>query len=43
MVSSDTVVILENGRIKNVGSPEVLLENDDWYRSRLAFEKLTWS
>ena len=43
MVSSDTVVILENGRIKNVGSPEVLLENDDWYRSHLAFEKLTWS
>lgn len=42
MVSSDTVVILENGRIKNAGSPEVLLENDDWYRSHIALEKLTW-
>lgn len=43
MVSSDTVVILEKGRVGNVGSPEVLLENDDWYRSHIALEKLTWS
>lgn len=43
MVSSDTVVILENGRVKNAGSPKMLLENDDWYRSRIALEKLTWS
>lgn len=43
MVASDTVVILENGRVKNAGSPEVLLENDDWYRSHIALEKLTWS
>lgn len=43
MVSSDTVVILEKGRVRNVGSPEVLLENDDWYRSHIALEKLTWS
>ncbi|WP_346874184.1 ABC transporter ATP-binding protein [Clostridium sp. UBA5988] len=43
MVSSDTVVILENGRVKSAGSPEVLLENDDWYRSHIALEKFTWS
>lgn len=43
MIASDTVVILENGRVKNVGSPEMLLKNDDWYRSHIALEKLTWS
>lgn len=42
MIVSDTVVILENGRVKNAGSPEVLLESDDWYRSHIALEKLTW-
>ncbi len=43
MIASDTVVILEHGRVKNAGSPEVLLESDDWYRSHIALEKLTWS
>lgn len=43
MVFSDTVVILANGRVKNAGSPEMLLQNDDWYRSHVALEKLTWS
>jgi len=42
MVASDTVVILENGRVKNVGSPEMLMQNDDWYRSHVTLEKLTW-
>ncbi len=42
MIASDTVVILENGSIKNAGSPENLLQNDDWYRSHIALEKLTW-
>ena len=42
MIASDTVVILENGRVKNTGSPEMLLQNDDWYRSHIALEKLTW-
>ncbi|WP_139904030.1 ABC transporter ATP-binding protein [Clostridium thermarum] len=42
MIASDTVVILENGRVKNAGSPEMLLENDEWYRSHIALEKLTW-
>jgi ATP-binding cassette subfamily B multidrug efflux pump len=43
MIASDTVVILENGRVKNSGSPEMLLQNDDWYRNHIALEKLTWS
>lgn len=43
MIASDTVVILENGRIKTSGSPEMLLKNDAWYRSHIALEKLTWS
>jgi ATP-binding cassette, subfamily B, multidrug efflux pump len=43
MIASDTVVILENGRVKNAGSPDELLQNDDWYRSHIALEKLTWS
>lgn len=42
MIASDTVVILENGRVKNAGSPEMLW-HDDWYRSHIALEKLTWS
>jgi ATP-binding cassette subfamily B multidrug efflux pump len=43
MIACDTVAILEDGRIKNTGSPEVLLQNDDWYRNHIALEKLTWS
>jgi len=43
MIASDTVVILENGRVKNSGSPEMLLENDAWYRSHIELEKLTWN
>lgn len=43
MIATDIVVILEQGRVKNAGSPEVLLESDDWYRSHIALEKLTWS
>jgi len=39
---SDTVVILENGRIKNSGSPETLMASDEWYRSRITLEQLTW-
>lgn len=42
IIASDTVVILEHGRVKNAGSPEILLENDEWYRSHIALEKLTW-
>ncbi|MGB7595330.1 MAG: ABC transporter ATP-binding protein [Erysipelotrichaceae bacterium] len=43
MIASDTVVILENGKVKNSGSPEMLLENDAWYRSHIELEKLTWN
>lgn len=43
MLASDTVVILEKGRVKNAGSPEMLLQNDEWFRSHIALEKLTWS
>jgi len=43
MIASDTIVILENGKVKNSGSPETLLQNDDWYRRHIALEKLTWS
>lgn len=43
MVSSDKVVILENGKIKNFGTPENLLKNDDWYRTHIELEKLTWN
>jgi len=42
MLACDTVVILENGRVKNVGSPEVLLQKDEWYRNHIALEELTW-
>lgn len=43
MIACDTVVILENGRIRNLGSPEALLQNDEWYRNHITLEKLTWS
>ncbi len=43
MIVSDTIVILENGRVKGVGSPEELLQNDEWYRNNINMEKLTWS
>ena len=43
IIASDTIVILEKGRVKNSGSPEILLQNDSWYRSHIALEKLTWS
>lgn len=42
MIDCDTVAILEDGRIKNVGSPEMLLQTDDWYRNHISLEKLTW-
>ena len=42
MIASDTIVILENGRVKSAGSPEMLLETDPWYRKHMDLEKLTW-
>lgn len=43
MITSDRIVILEKGRVKNEGSPEMLLQNDEWYRNHIEMEKLTWS
>jgi len=43
MISSDKIVILENGKIKSSGKPEILLKNDDWYRNHIELEKLTWN
>jgi len=43
IADSNTIVILENGRIKNIDSPEQLLKEDEWYRSHLELENLTWS
>jgi len=43
MIASDKIVILENGKIKNSGTPEMLLNDDEWYRNHIKLEKLTWS
>jgi ATP-binding cassette subfamily B multidrug efflux pump len=43
MITCDTVVILEDARIKNVGSPETLLQHDDWFRNHIELERLTWN
>ena len=40
MLSSDTVVILENGRVRDTGSPAELLERDEWYRNYVSGERL---
>jgi len=42
MIASDTIVILENGRVRSAGSPEMLLASDEWYRQHIELEKLTW-
>ncbi len=43
MIESDRIVILEDGRMKSVGSPEELFETDEWYRKHMSLERLTWS
>ncbi|MDD3852980.1 MAG: ABC transporter ATP-binding protein [Syntrophomonadaceae bacterium] len=42
MIASDMIVVLENGHIKNTGTAEMLWQNDDWYRSNIVLERLTW-
>lgn len=42
ILACDKVVILENGRVKNSGTPDELLQRDDWYRTHITLEKLTW-
>ncbi|WP_320127601.1 ABC transporter ATP-binding protein [uncultured Sphaerochaeta sp.] len=41
MIDCDTMVILEKGKIKNSGSPEKLLKEDDWVRSHRELERFT--
>ncbi len=43
MIESDRIVILEDGRMKSVGSPAELFETDEWYRKHMSLEMLTWS
>lgn len=42
MIASDLVVILENGRVRNAGSPEEMIERDEWFRSHIELEHRTW-
>ena len=43
MIARDKIVRIENGRVKNIGTPEEMLKKDDWYRSHMELEKLTWN
>nr|WP_300094854.1 ABC transporter ATP-binding protein [Sedimentibacter sp.] len=43
MAAADKIVILENGRVKNYGTPEMLLKNDEWYKNHIKLENLTWT
>lgn len=43
MLSSDRIIILEEGKIRNEGTPERLLREDDWIRSKMILENLTWN
>jgi ATP-binding cassette subfamily B protein len=43
MASADKIVILEKGRVKNIGTPEMLLKNDQWYKNHMKLENLTWT
>lgn len=42
MLSSDRIIILENGKIRNEGTPQRLLREDDWIKSKMILENLTW-
>ncbi len=42
MIASDRIVILEKGRVRNIGSPDELMQSDEWYRSHITLEKMTW-
>ena len=43
MLSSDRIVILEHGKIRNEGTPEKLLREDEWMKSKMILENLTWN
>ena len=42
IVACDKIVRIEEGKVKNIGTPEEMIEKDNWYRSHLELEKLTW-
>jgi ATP-binding cassette subfamily B multidrug efflux pump len=42
MLNSDTIVFLEDGRVRSQGTPRDLMENDPWFRSRLQLERSAW-
>jgi len=42
ILACDTLILLENGHIINSGSPEMLIQNDSWYRRHLSLESMTW-
>ncbi len=43
MIACDKIIRIEDGRVKNMGTSEEMLQNDNWYRSHMELEKLTWS
>ena len=43
ILASDMVILLENGRIVNSGSPDTLIQSDSWYRRHLSLESMTWN
>lgn len=43
MLSSDRIIILEDGKIRNEGTPERLLREDEWMKSKMVLENLTWN
>jgi ATP-binding cassette subfamily B protein len=42
ILASDMLILLENGRIINSGSPDTLIQSDSWYRRHLSLESMTW-
>jgi len=43
MLDCDTIVVLEKGRIAISGSPKDLLATNEWYRTQITLESLTWN
>jgi ATP-binding cassette subfamily B protein len=42
MLNSDTIVMLENGRITGTGAPYDILSSQEWFRKQLQFEQSKW-
>jgi ATP-binding cassette subfamily B protein len=42
MIASDVVVILENGRVRDAGTPDELSGRDEWYRNYIRFGACAW-